>query len=179
MAGISRRPSAEITESHTEQAPPAEMNVLEARSRATDTDRETTVERLRVAFGRTEITRPEFDARVKRAMCAVTLSDLTMVTRDLQEYVPPPPAVPAQRATPKQALRQVVSSERMAPVWIAQLWALSVGLPIWGLVSAPQSVWSNDTQAGWVSLIIVLILAGMCGLVASSAATFVWLRDLK
>jgi hypothetical protein len=127
--------------------------------RASDADRQQTIERLRVALDEGRLKMEEFVERMGRAYEAVTYGDLSALHRDLPEASvarrPPAAPPPAPRAEPGPAPR--VADHRGAfarlPAALKVLWtiwlvAVSVNVVVWVLVTAttghliyPWPVW--------------------------------------
>lgn len=162
-----RNQPAQVVQSRTLPPPPAAANILPAGViRATDADRDKTIDRLRTAFADGELRQAEFDARMTSASSAVSTEDLHGLVTDLRPPKPPkPPAPPRQRRHPGHVLRAVTARRSFALAWLAV-----IGLEIWGLTALPASTWGYSPQGGDVALAVVLIFI----LMITAAVTFIW-----
>lgn len=107
--------------------------------RASDTDREATAERLRLAVEEGCLDFGEFDDRVGRAYRSVTRGELVELVADLPApHRPSPAPAPVPRGLPR---------------WLKVLWTgwvalLGVNIAVWAAVSAsdpcPVDFWPKD-----------------------------------
>jgi fatty acid desaturase len=102
--------------------------------RASDGDRERTVDELRAHAADGRLTVEELEERVQRALAARTIGDLTSLTRDLPNQVPPVhPASPHRRRRRRPEVRVFLAVMAL----LIAIWALSGAgyfWPVWPLV---------------------------------------------
>jgi Domain of unknown function (DUF1707) len=99
--------------------------------RASDGDRERTVDALRAHAAEGRLTLEELEERVQRALAARTLGELTGLTRDLPGPAPPAPARPGRSSQPEVRAFMAVMALLVA------IWALTGAgylWPVWPLV---------------------------------------------
>jgi fatty acid desaturase len=101
--------------------------------RASDGDRERTVDELRAHAADGRLTVEELEERVQRALAARTIGELTSLTRDLPNQVPPahPDSPHRRRRRPEVRVFLAVMALLIA------IWALSGAgyfWPVWPLV---------------------------------------------
>jgi hypothetical protein len=103
------------------------MSELELR--ASDGDRERTVDELRAHSADGRLTVEELEERVQRALAARTIGELAELTRDLPEQ-PPRPAPPRRRRADVRAFLAVMAL-------LIAIWALTGAgyfWPVWPLI---------------------------------------------
>ena len=105
--------------------------VSELDLRASDGDRERTVDGLRAHAAEGRLTVDELEERVQRALAARTLGELSGLTRDLPEQAPPAPDRPGRSSRPEVRAFLAVMALLVA------IWALTGAgcfWPVWPLV---------------------------------------------
>lgn len=121
--------------------------------RASDEDRATVAERLRVAVNEGRLRVDEYDDRLGRAYAAATRADLAPLTADLPA---PEPAAPPAEATRKERDRRKVVKE-----WRDWAGTSFVLVAIW----AATSLFSGDLNFFWpvipMGIWAVFLVAGM------------------
>jgi Domain of unknown function (DUF1707)/2TM domain len=102
--------------------------------RASDGDRERTVEQLRAHASVGRLTVEELEERVQRAFAARTVGELAELTRDLPEHRPPPARDAPRRRRPRRPELGVFAS---VMVLLIAIWALTGAgyfWPVWPLI---------------------------------------------
>jgi hypothetical protein len=104
--------------------------------RASDSDRQAVVDRLRKAVDEGRLSLLEWDERVARAYRSVTYDELAAVAADLPDDQPSKPARPAPSASQPAAglIRDLPMALKV--LWTIWLSAVLINLVIWALVSA-------------------------------------------
>jgi len=98
--------------------------------RASDSDREQAIDRLKTAFVHGMLARDEFDQRVGLALAARARGDLAALTADIPDQVPATPP-PAERARPQRNPSVAAGAAIIAaPVFAAILAAALSGSPV-------------------------------------------------
>jgi len=133
--------------------------------RASDADRQSAVERLRVALNEGRLNLHEYDERLMRAYQSVTYGDLAKVFADLPaaEMEPKRDAAPRPFVPKKVAAAPGVLSG--LPTWIRVLWTIwltvvSINVAVWLLVSFS----SGDLVYFWPMWVAGPLGAGLLGL---------------
>lgn len=107
--------------------------------RASDSDRQQVVDRLRAAVGDGRLTMDEYMDRMESAYRAVTLADLGPLCADLPAGGPAPAtaaAAPASGRTAPAAPRSLIGLPRVLKVlWTIWLTAVSINVVVWLLVT--------------------------------------------
>ena len=102
--------------------------------RASDADRDRTVEELRTHAAEGRLTVEELEERVQRALASRTLGELAVLTRDLPDRAsasPPPPA--RRRRSSRSATRTFLAVSAL----LVAIWALAGAgyfWPVWPIV---------------------------------------------
>jgi hypothetical protein len=110
--------------------------------RASDSDRQAVVDRLRTAMDEGRLGLLEWDERVARAYRSVTYDELAQVAADLPIERPAQPAQPTQPARPAKAARPATAGlvkdlpTPLKVLWTIWLTAVLINVVIWALVSA-------------------------------------------
>jgi hypothetical protein len=150
--------------------------------RASDADRQATVERLRAALDEGRLKMDEYVERMEQAYQAVTYADLTELCRDLPVVtiqprqaaaVPAEPAaaqVPAPRATAVPDGFFARQPTALKVLWTIWLVAVSVNVVVWVLVSAttvhliyPWPLWVAGPYGAVLLAISAAVSAGRRG----------------
>lgn len=129
--------------------------------RASDTDREATAERLRLAVEEGCLDFGEFDDRVCRAYGSVTRRELGELVADLPPRRRPEPVVPAATGLPR---------------WLKALWSvwgtlLGVNIAIWAAVSAADPCPVDFWPKGMFTPALVLAVVTTATIVRRRKAT--------
>ncbi len=136
------------------------------RMRASDTDRQQVIERLRTALDEGRLKMDEYLERMAQASEAVTYGDLAPLYADLPvtgSVVPREPAAPAPAAGPQPAVVRRGVAGLPAPLrvlWTIWAAAVSVNLVIWVLVSATTAQliypWPLWVAGPWGAILLVV-----------------------
>lgn len=102
--------------------------------RASDSDRQAVVDRLRKAVDEGRLSLLEWDERVARAYRSVTYDELAQVAADLPDDRPAQPARPAATAPPTAGLIRDLATP-LKVLWTIWLTAVLINVVIWALVS--------------------------------------------
>lgn len=103
--------------------------------RASDSDRQAVVDRLRKAVDEGRLGLLEWDERVARAYRSVTYDELAQVAADLPDDQQAKPARPAVTAPPVAGLIRDLPTP-LKVLWTIWLTVVLINLVIWALVSA-------------------------------------------
>lgn len=86
------------------------MNQGHGRLRASDADREQTIEVLKAAFVQNRLAKPEFEAHVGRALASRTYGELATVTANI-----PAPPIRVQPSSAPTSVREQRTRRKMSP----------------------------------------------------------------
>ena len=103
--------------------------------RASDSDRQAVVDRLRKAMEEGRLSLLEWDERVARAYRSVTYDELAQVAADLPDDQQAKPARPAATPPPAAGLIRDLPTP-LKVLWTIWLSAVLINVVIWALVSA-------------------------------------------
>jgi hypothetical protein len=139
--------------------------------RASDADREATVERLRVAAIEGRLDADELDARLSAAYAARYLSELERLTLDVTPPAPaPPPAPPPFVAARRRTNGLAVASFVMALLWMG--WFGSVLAVVLGHAALRQIARAGGREGGR-GLAVAGLLLGYASIAAVVVAAIV------
>jgi Domain of unknown function (DUF1707) len=117
--------------------------------RASDADRDRTVEELRTHAADGRLTVEELEERVQRALASRTLGELEVLTRDLPDRALPSPPSPRRRRSSRPAIRTFLA----VSVLLVAIWALTGAgyfWPVWPIVGWGFFVIGPPNHCRWL-----------------------------
>jgi uncharacterized membrane protein YccC len=118
--------------------------------RASDADRDRTVEELRTHAADGRLTVEELEERVQRALASRTLGELEVLTRDLPDRALPSPPPPARR---RRSSRPATRTFLAVSVLLVAIWALTGAgyfWPVWPIVGWGFFVIGPHNRCRWL-----------------------------
>ena len=130
--------------------------------RASDAERDTVVERLRLAAAEGRLSAAQLDARVHRALTALTHGELSALVRDLPDPDSAPDSAPAGIA------RRALRPQRRVAAWS---WQLARTHPAAFVVAVPFVIWVGAMlfALAVVSMVVVAVAMVLGAQVTSGA----------